>query len=187
MIVGYSLAHNQLFAPVFAESLGLVPKLKESGFVDTVEQVIIGQKLLRAEYQKSGLMGKMDKILYNHLSKEFRYYLASIAVANSSSLNFVHTSGYRKVYESDKRMYFIMDILPVSLDENSYTATRTEGSIIRFRFAENADIPALAQLNKEWLKENMTDLSHGYLAASFSEDNWAFMISRGWVVLGELL
>lgn len=185
MLIGYSLAHNQVFLPIFGQSLSLIPILKESGIVKPGEQVIIGQKCLNADYQKQGLMGMMDKILYTHLSHEFKYYLASIALTNSSSLDFVTRSGYREVYTSDTRKYFLTEIMPYELTEESYTTETSQGTQIRARFATAADTPALMQMNAEWMKENRSDLSHGYLAALFSEDNWDFMIQRKWVVLAE--
>ncbi len=184
MIIGYSLAHNQLFAPVFQESLGYLSKVKELGFVEKEEDVVIGQKCLRAEYQKKGIMEQMDKILYNYLSDYFKYYMASIALVNTNSLNFVTKRGYKKVYASDTRAYFITGMEPQALTSDSYETTAGNGAVIRYRFATSADISALKNLNHEFLKENRADLSNGYLAAVFSEENWEFMISRKWVVLG---
>ena len=186
MIVGYSLAHNQLFAPVFAESLSLLPRVKELGFINDESEAIIGQKCLNAEYQKGGLMGKMDKILYTHLSKDFKYYFASISLANKTSLNFVTNSGYKKVYATETRAYFIIDIKPSELNSDSYETKKPDGTEIHYRFATTGDIAELRQMNSEWMKENRNDLSHGYLAAMFSEDNWKYMIDRKWVVIAEV-
>ncbi len=185
MLIGYSLAHNQVFLPIFGQSLDLIPLLKESGKVGASQQVIIGQKCLDDAYQKLGLMGKMDKILYNHLSKDFHYYLASISVANASSLAFVTRSGYREVYTSDSRKYFLLDIKHYDLGPDSYKGIAPDGNPINIRFASTNDIPELKKMNHEWMKENRNDLSHGYLAAMFSDDNWIFMIERKWVVLAE--
>jgi hypothetical protein len=187
MIIGYSLAHNQLFAPVFAESLGLLNRVQEQGDIGSASEAIIGQKCMKAEYQKGGLMGKMDRILYTHLSNEFKYYFASISLANETSLNFITNSkGYKRVLATDTRAYFLTELHPTELTAESYESKRQDGTIVHFRFATPADIQELKQLNHNWMKENRTDLSNGYLAAMFSEDNWAFMIERKWVVLAEV-
>jgi len=187
MIIGYSLAHNQVFAPVFAESLGLLHRIKKQGDIGDTSEAIIGQKCIKTEYQKGGLMGKMDKILYNHLSAEFKYYFASIALVNSTSLNFINRSrNYRRVLATDTRAYFLTELRPMQLTAESYESIRPDGTVVRFRFATQSDIPSLMQLNHEWMKENRPDHSNGYLAAMFAEDNWAFMIARKWVVLAEV-
>jgi hypothetical protein len=187
MIIGYSLAHNQLFAPVFEETFRYVPRIKEMGFIGDESEVIIGQKCLQAEFQKHGYVEMMDALLYDHLSNQFKYYLASISVVNSNSLGFVKKRGYVKVYESDTRMYFIRELKPGLSENNKEGSARHGDKLIHFRFAVTGDIPELAKMNNDWLKDNLTDLSHGYLAAVFSEDNWAFMINRNWVVVAELI
>ena len=187
MIIGYSLAHNQLFAPVFEETFRYIPRIKEMGFIEDESQVIIGQKCLQAEFQKKGYMEMMDTLLYDHLSKQFTYYLASISVVNSNSLGFVKKRGYTPVYESDTRMYFIKELKP-GLSENKSVGSVGHGDrLIHFRFAAISDIPELAKMNRDWLKDNLTDLSNGYLAAVFTEHNWEFMIDRNWVVIAELV
>jgi len=186
MIVGYSLAHNQVFAPVFAESLALLHKIAELGHIGNASEAMIGQKCQLVEYQKGGLMARMDKILYDHLSKDYKYYIASISLANNASLNFVTHAGYQKVLATDTRAYFRIDMKPASLTSNDFAATRPDGTIVRFRFATNNDIPGLTEINANWLKENRTDFTYGYLAALFAEPDWKYMIERKWVVLAEV-
>ncbi len=186
MIVGYSLAHNQVFAPVFAESLGLLHKIAELGHIGSASEAMIGQKCQKVEFQKGGLMAKMDKILYDHLSKDYKYYVASIALANNTSLNFVTHAGYKKVLATDTRAYFQIDMKPASLTDDDFATTRPDGTVVRFRFATDEDIPGLTEINKDWLKENKTDFTHGYLAALFAENDWKYMIARKWVVLAEV-
>ncbi len=185
MIAGYSLAHNQVFAPVFRDSLALRTRLKEMGIIENEDEVLIGQKCLLAKFQKSGIMERMDKVLYNELCLNYKYYMASIAKVNTSSLKYVINRGYKEVYSSDLRTYFLISLEHTPLTKDDEYVVAKDGAVIHFRFATLSDIPELTKLNNDFLKENLSDLSNGYLAAVFAPSDWEYMISRRWVVLGE--
>ncbi|MDB5025410.1 MAG: hypothetical protein JWP78_3165 [Mucilaginibacter sp.] len=179
MLIGWSLINSSIKTPHFLKMQKMILLFKEQGLIPINAKVALGQKYLDYEYRGKGIMDLATIIQEELTFSNFEIYLSTVQKFNKRSEFFFKKNSFQQIYQDNVRYYLTKAIVKrgISVYQSLLIGNGSSATKVMIRPGEAGDEFQLHELNKKRLKENLTDLSQGFLTSLYTASDFRQMIN----------